>query len=110
MLVKTDGGTASIMMADGQLHQVPYTALGKADMLLQAEYHKWIRSQDYRRELVCRLCREPMDVESDLKDLEGSWELLMVCRCRALYGKISLSDIASRTTNYEHSSTTSGDS
>lgn len=98
------------MMQDGELHQVPYTALGKADMLLQAEYHKWVRSQDYRRELVCRLCKEPMEVESGLNDLEGSWELLMVCRCRALYGKISLSDIASRTTNYAPSSTTSGDS
>lgn len=110
MHVVTSDGKATIVMADGELHTVPYTALNRGDMLLQAKYHHWIREQEYRRELVCRLCKEPMDVESAVNEEERSWALLMVCHCRAFYGSVSLSDIASAMTNWHSSATTSAGS
>jgi hypothetical protein len=94
MLVTTAADTATILASDGTLHTVPYEALTYADMQLQARYHKFVRGKQYRRELVCRRCKEDMMVESDINEEERTWMLLMVCRCRALYGKIPLRDLA----------------
>lgn len=110
MNVVTSNGIATIMLADGVMHSVPYTALGRADMLLQAKYHHWAREHEYRRALVCRRCKEDFDVESNVNEEDQAWELLMVCTCRAMYGKVSLSDIASAMTNWHSSATTNASS
>lgn len=110
MLVTTAKNQLTMLTEDNVLHTVPYTELNRHDLILQARYHRWIREQEYRRELVCRLCKEDMDVQSDLDEQEGVWQILMVCSCRAFYGKIALSDLASAMSHFDSSSITSSDS
>jgi len=100
MLVVTKDGTATIATPDGVLHTLPYTDLGRADMMLQAKYHRWCREHEYRRVLHCNRCGEDFDVDSEVDDAEATWKMLMVCRCRAFYGTISLKELASAMRNW----------
>lgn len=95
MLVVTSNGQATICSPDGVLHTVPYEPLSDADMLLQARYHLWARTNEYRRELVCRRCKEKLETDTAVDEKEKAWQFLTVCSCRALYGTIPLSTVAS---------------
>jgi hypothetical protein len=99
MLVTVTNGQASIMTSDGVLHQVECELLTDADMVLQARYHQWARSQEYRRSLVCRRCKEAMETETDWNREEDTWEILTVCSCRAMYGKLPCSRLPLPTEN-----------
>lgn len=98
MHVSVTNGQASIVGADGVLHLVPYEPLTDADMLLQARYHLWARKHEYRRSLICRRCKTPMETDTKASEEAQTWELLTVCSCRAIYGKIPLSAVASAMT------------
>jgi hypothetical protein len=95
MLTITSNGQASIVTDDGVLHQVAYEPLDERAMILQAKYHLWIRKHDYRRQFVCMRCKEAMESQTTANEEEGTWELLTVCACRALYGTIPLSTLHS---------------
>lgn len=97
MHVSVNQGNAIIIGPDGVIHNVPYEPLSDADMVLQARYHQWLHRQDYRRTLICQRCKEPMEADTALNEEQGTWELLTVCSCRALYGKVALSKLPSPT-------------
>ena len=72
-----------------------YEPLSEADMVVQARYHLFLRAHDYRRELVCRECREPMTSDTQTNEDDQSWEVMTRCSCRAIYGKIGLRRLSS---------------
>jgi hypothetical protein len=95
VLVSVAGESLTVMSSDNALHTLPFEPLTDKDMILQARYHLWTRAHEYRRMFVCRRCKEPMETETQANDEDQTWELLTVCSCRALYGKIPLSALQS---------------
>lgn len=95
MLVRVSNGQATIQAPDGVIHQVPYEPLDEAAMVLQARYHQFIRAHAWRRKLHCARCQQEMEPDQWLNETDDSWEVLMVCQCRAIYGKLALSKLPS---------------
>lgn len=93
MIVRVSDGTATITGPDNVMHQVPYEPLDERAMMLQARYHQFIRGHRWRRKLACNHCKETLEPDQWLNEEDGTWELLMVCACRALYGKLLLSKL-----------------
>jgi hypothetical protein len=93
MIVRVADNIATITTPDGALHRVPFEAIDEPGMILQARYHQFLRGHQWRRKLRCARCNEDMEPEQALNDEDQTWELLMVCRCRAIYGKIPLSKL-----------------
>ena len=95
MHVTVNNGFATIMAPDGIIYTVPYEPLSDQEMLLQARYHLWLRGNAYRRTVTCKRCKSVMEADTQANNEEQSWELLMVCQCRAIYGKTSLNAVHS---------------
>src|SRR5688572_29993860 len=99
MLVNAALGTVMLTMDDGSLVTLPYEPLSEAEMLLQARYHLFLRSHEYRRELVCCRCKTSMVSDNQANEGDQTWEILSRCQCRAIYGTIPLHRIASTLTS-----------
>lgn len=93
MLVRTADGKATIHAPDGTIHRLLYEPLDEAAMILQARYHQFIRGKHWRRAFRCHRCGEHLEPDQWLDEEGGTWELLMVCSCRAIYGKLELSKL-----------------
>lgn len=93
MLVNVNAGTVSLFSDDGLLVSLPFEPLDEKAMLLQAQYHLFLRHHRYRRELVCRRCRETMIADNGVHDEDQAWEVLARCACRAMYGKVAMSHV-----------------
>lgn len=93
MLVNVDAGTVTLFNPEGVMLTLPYEPLDEKAMMLQAQYHLFLRHHDYRRELVCRRCKKAMAADTNVNHEEQAWEMMAHCECRALYGKVPMSRV-----------------
>lgn len=98
MLIDVATGTVVLQDGEGMFRTLPYEPLSEKDMVIQAKYHLFIRRNDYRRDLVCRECRQPMTSDTQKNEDDDTWEFLSHCSCRAIYGSIDLRRLSAMTT------------
>lgn len=105
MLVNVDTGTVSLFTPDGLLVTLPYEPLDERAMVVQAQYHLFLRHHQLRRELICKHCKTKMEAENTVNEEEQAWEMLARCECRALYGKVTMARVPQSAARAESSIT-----